>query len=260
MMKKLGFVFMLVMAASIFYGCEKQKEIQIFRMGADTGFAPFSYKDEQGVFRGYDIELATEVAKRNNWKIVIVPLDWSQKDKHLEKGEIDCIWSGFTINGRENKYTWTAPYAINNQIIMVKKTSGINTLANLAGKKLATKQATSGMAALNHEKNKGFVSSLGELVLCKSHDDAFDKFTSGEADAMLADQGYALNKHLDHESEYAILDEIIAKELIGIAFKLGNTQKAAIVQNTLKEMVADGTVERLSKNWFGGQDTCAIIP
>ena len=103
-----------------------------FTVGFDQDFPPFGYVGDDGEFTGFDIEMATECAARMGKKIVLQPIDWDAKDMELEAGTIDCIWNGFTMNGREDQYTWTDPYMDNSQVVVVKKDSGINTLADLA--------------------------------------------------------------------------------------------------------------------------------
>ena len=82
-------------------------------VGFDAEFPPYGYKDDNGSYTGFDLDLAKEVCKRNNWTFKAQPIDWDAKDAELESGSIDCIWNGFTINGRENDYTWSDAYIDN---------------------------------------------------------------------------------------------------------------------------------------------------
>ena len=98
-------------------------------IGFNAQFPPFGYKDANGEYTGFDIDLAKEVCKRNNWTLKLQPvIDWTSKKLELDSGEIDCIWSEFTIDGRENDYTWSEPYFKNTPYIIVKSNSNINTL------------------------------------------------------------------------------------------------------------------------------------
>ncbi len=63
-----------------------------------------------------------------------MPINWDAKDAELASGAIDCIWNGFTIEGREDQYLWTQPYMDNSQVIVVRSDSGIASLADLEGK------------------------------------------------------------------------------------------------------------------------------
>ena len=105
-----------------------------FVVGCDAEFPPYGYKDEAGEYVGFDLDLAQEVCNRRNWKLVKQPIEWNSKDMELNSGTIDCIWNGFTINGRENDYTWSLPYVDNSQVVVVKKDSNINSLDDLKGK------------------------------------------------------------------------------------------------------------------------------
>ena len=99
-----------------------------FVVGFDQDFPPFGYVGDDGEYTGFDLELAAECAKRMGQEIVYQPIDWDAKDMELESGTIDCIWNGFTLDGREDKYTWTDPYMDNSQVVVVRKDSGISGL------------------------------------------------------------------------------------------------------------------------------------
>ena len=75
-------------------------------VGFDASFPPYGYKDDSGEYVGFDLDLAQEVCDRNDWKLVKQPIDWDSKDAELNSETIDCIWNGFTMNGREDDYTW----------------------------------------------------------------------------------------------------------------------------------------------------------
>ena len=66
--------------------------------------------------------------------MVAQPIAWDAKNMELESGNIDCIWNGFTMTGREDEYTWSEPYMENSQVVVVMEDSGIETLEDLAGK------------------------------------------------------------------------------------------------------------------------------
>ena len=110
--------------------CKKNDENE-FTVGFDAEFPPYGYKDDNGEYVGFDLSLAEEVCKRNGWTLKKQPIDWDSKDMELKSGTIDCIWNGFTINGREDLYTWSKAYVDNSQVVIVKSKSGIDTLEDL---------------------------------------------------------------------------------------------------------------------------------
>ena len=115
-------------------GAGAKAEGDKFIVGFDASFPPYGYKNEDGEYVGFDLDLAQEVCKRNGWEYQARPIDWDAKDMELNSGTIDCIWNGFTITGREDEYTWSDPYVDNSQVVVVKADSDIQELDDLADK------------------------------------------------------------------------------------------------------------------------------
>ncbi len=154
MKKVLALILMAVMVAGMFGVSDTvyaENDDSTLIVGFDAEFPPYGYKDENGEYVGFDLDLAAEVCKRRGWTLVKQPIDWNSKDMELSSGSIDCIWNGFTINGRENEYTWSVPYVDNSQVVIVKKDSGITALADLAGKVVVVQTDSSALAAFTGE-------------------------------------------------------------------------------------------------------------
>ena len=120
-------------------------------VGFDAEFPPYGYKDDNGEYVGFDLDLAQEVCNRNGWTLKKQPIEWNSKDMELNSGSIDCIWNGFTMNGREDSYTWSTPYIDNSQVVIVNKNSGIAKLEDLNGKIVAVQADSSALATLSGE-------------------------------------------------------------------------------------------------------------
>lgn len=247
---------LIVVSLLAFAGCgnkEPETEKTKFVVGLDASFPPYGYTDDNGEIVGFDIDLAKEVAKRNNWELVAQPIEWAAKDKEIQAGTIDCIWNGFTINGRENDYTWSDPYVDNSQVVVVKKSSGIEKLADLAGKVVSVQDDSSAMKALEDKEKKEMVellASFKSLEKVKDYNTAFMSLESGAVDAVAMDVGVAKYQINSRQSdEYIILEEIVAPEQYGIGFKLGNTELRDKVQAALDEMMADGTFAKIAETW-----------
>lgn len=65
-------------------------------IGSDQ-FEPFSYIDN-GEMRGIDVDIAKEAFSRMGYTPVFKYIEWQKKDEYLRKGEIDCLWGGFSMN------------------------------------------------------------------------------------------------------------------------------------------------------------------
>lgn len=228
-----------------------------FTVGFDQDFPPFGYVDENGEFTGFDLELAKEAAKRMDMEIKLQPIDWDSKELELSSGSISCIWNGFTMNGRENDYTWTESYMDNSQVFVVKSDSGIKTQADLAGKIVTAQTDSAALNALNGDDFKDLKASFKELLTCAQYNTAFMDLEAGAVDAVAMDIGVAKYQIEGKESKFIILDEPIVKEQYAVGFYKGNTEMRDKVQKALDEMAADGTFKKVSEKWFG-YDVCTL--
>lgn len=222
-----------------------------FIVGFDQDFPPMGFVGDDGQYTGFDLDLAKEVASRLNLEFVPQPIAWDSKDMELNSGTIDCIWNGFTMNGREDAYTWSEPYMNNSQVVVVSADSGIEKLADLAGKIVEVQADSSAEAAL--KDNTELSSTFGTLQTTPDYNTAFMDLEMGAVDAIAMDvivAGYQIEQR-DDGSKFKILDEDLASEEYGIGFKKGNEELRDQVQATLEAMAKDGKLEEISNEWFG---------
>ncbi|MGC4020230.1 MAG: amino acid ABC transporter substrate-binding protein [Muricomes sp.] len=235
---------------------EEKGEGATFTVGFDASFPPYGYKDEDGEYVGFDLDLAQEVCDRNGWELVKQPIDWDAKDMELSSGTIDCIWNGFTMNGREDDYTWSEPYVDNSQVVVVAEDSGIKTLADLSGKIVEVQADSSALAALEGDQ-KELAGTFGTLTQVPDYNTAFMDLEAGAAEAVALDIGVAKYQIESRGSGYVILDEAISTEQYGVGFKKGNEKLRDQVQKTLMEMVKDGKFMAIAKEW-GVEDAVCL--
>ena len=219
-------------------------------VGFDAEYPPFGYMDESGEYVGFDLDVAQKVCDNLGWELVKKPINWDSKDMELNSGNIDCIWNGFTINGREDDYTWTDPYINNEQVIVVAKDSGIEKLADLKGKNVVVQAASAALDALNNDDNKDLKDSFASLTENPDYNTAFMNIDSGVADAVAVDIGVA-NYQLSQrgKDKYVILDERIQNEQYGIGFKKGNDELKDLVWDEVKKLDESGEVDKLADKY-----------
>lgn len=270
MNKKIGIILALVVVAFLVMGTASAglfdflggasgdasaNDESTFIVGFDAEFPPYGYKDDSGNYTGFDLDLAKEVCERNNWTFKAQPIDWDAKDAELESGSIDCIWNGFTIDGRENDYLWSDPYFDNKQVFVVKSDSGISSIDDLAGKTVETQKDSSALAALEGD-NKTIADKFTTLNQVADYNTAFMDLESGACDAVAMDIGVAEYdiKNKNATDAFSILDEYITTEKYGVGFKKGNTDLKDQVQATLDEMFEDGTVLKIAEEYGISED------
>lgn len=228
---------------------KKSADKEKFIVGFDAAFPPYGYQDENGEYVGFDLDLAAEVCKRNDWELVKQPIDWNAKDMELNSGTISCIWNGFTMNGREDEYAWTDPYVDNSQVFVVKEDSGITTFADLAGKSVAVQTDSSAEAALNEDDNKDLKDSFKELVVVSDYNTAFMNLDSNAVEAIAMDIGVAKYQMESRNGSYKILDDVLSAEQYAVGFAKDNTELRDKVQKTLDEMRKDGKFAEIAEQW-----------
>lgn len=230
-----------------------------FTVGFDAEFPPYGYMDEDGSYTGFDLDLAKEVCARNGWEFVAQPIDWDSKDMELNSGSIDCIWNGFTMQGREDAYTWTVPYVDNSQVFVVSADAGIAAQADLAGKVVGVQKDSSALAALDGEA-KELAVTFADLQQYGDYNVAFMDLEQGAIDALAIDIGVANYQISSRGDAFVILEERLASEQYGIGFKLGNDELKNKVEATLLEMAKDGTFMKIAEKYadFGLTDSVCL--
>lgn len=232
-------------------GCSKKAEGK-FILGLDASFPPMGFTEANGEIVGYDIDLGKEVAKRLGLSFEAKPINWEAKEMELSSGSIDCIWNGFTITDeRINAMSFTEPYLNNDQVLVVRKDSGIKTLSDAKGLTIGCQAGSSAEDAIND--NKEFADSLKKIVYYEDNLVALTDLEVGGVDAVVMDSVVADYNIKTGNKPLVLVDEVLAKESYGIGFRKdeAGAKLRDDVWATLKAMEADGTVETISKKWFG---------
>ena len=260
-MKRLGLLLMtLLLILPVLAGCSEDsssdtaladiKEKGELVMGLDDAFPPMGFRDDNNELVGFDIDVAMEVASRMGVTLKLQPIDWSQKESELTSGQIDMIWNGYTITDeRAEKVNFTDAYMRNRQVVVVKTDSDIQSLDDLAGKKLVLQAESSAVQALDDAAD--LKASLAEVIELKDNVMAFLDLESGATDALLIDEIVADYYITINSAGFRVLDESLAEEEYGIGFRKEDESLRNEVQKILEEMAADGKLAEISGEWFG---------
>lgn len=219
-----------------------------FIVGFDQEYPPYGYVGDDGEYTGLDLDLAAEVCSRNGWNFTAEPIDWDSKDGELNGGAITCIWNGFTMEGREGQYTFSDPYMLNEQVVVVKADSGIESLDDLAGKTVVTQVDSAALDVLEGDQ-ADLAATFASLDQRSDYNTAFMELESGAVDAVACDLSIAAYQIAAKPDAYVQLDEALSSEHYAVGFKLGNTDLADAVTATLLEMYEDGTAESICDDY-----------
>lgn len=219
-------------------------DITTFTVGFDQSYPPYGFVGDDGEFTGFDLDLAAEVAERNGWEVELEPIDWDAKDTLLDSGAITCIWNGFTMEGREDDYTFSSPYMLNGQVIVVKADSGIKSFDDLAGKTVITQVDSAALDVLEGSA-ADLASTFASLEQIGEYNTAFMQLESGAVDAVACDLSIAEYQMSAKPDAYVQLPEMLSEEHYAVGFKKGSQKLADTVTETLKAMDEDGTIKEL---------------
>ncbi|MBR2831449.1 MAG: transporter substrate-binding domain-containing protein [Oscillospiraceae bacterium] len=220
-----------------------------FIMGIDPEYPPFSYLGDDGSYTGFDVEVCQAVCDYLGWELTIFGVNWDEKLVQLDSKECDCVWSGMTIldSMKEAGYVISAPYYDNTQVLVVKEDSGLNSSADLAGKLVAVQLGTSGEALLGGDL-ADLASTFGNVITCDSFLKCFTELAGNSVDAVFVDLPVAASYTAQHEG-FKIIDEQLGAEQYGIAFRSGDKELCAQVENAIAELVKNGTYKKIAEKY-----------
>lgn len=238
---------------------EKIQEKGEIVLGMDDAFPPMGYTDTTtGEIIGFDVDVAKEVFSRLGVELKLQPIEWNSKEMELDGGNVDMLWNGYSYTeDRAKKQTLSDAYMKNNQVILVKADSSYQSFADLAGKSLGVQSDSSAEDALESDEAREFRESLGEIVPIDDYSKAILEIENGLIEAIAIDEVVARFYLTNDPGAYRIIEkedgavESLAVEDYVIGFRKGDQALCDKVNETLKEMKADGTLGAISEKWFG---------
>lgn len=217
-------------------------------VGFDQAYPPYGYVGDDGEYAGFDLDLARAVAERLDWGLQLEPIDWDAKDALLKSGAINCIWNGFTMEGREDDYTFSDPYMFNAQVVVVRADSGISGRSDLAGKTVVT-QADSAAEKVLAEDASDLAATFAALETIGEYNTAFMQLESGAVDAVACDLSIARYQMAANPGVYLTLAEYLAEENYAVGFRKGDDATAEKVTEALRALYEDGTVGQITAKY-----------
>jgi polar amino acid transport system substrate-binding protein len=256
MSRKVLTLTLVVILMFLVFGCGtsstndvSENELPKLIIGIDDSYEPYTYIDENGEYVGLDIELAKEACQRMNREASFVAIKWDKKNDYLADGTIDCIWSCFSINGRESDYTWVGPYMYSRQMVAVASDSDINKISDLNGKRVAVMSSTK-PETIFLERESEDIPEVEELY---SMDDMEFVFTALQYDFVDAVAGHEImiRQYMDSMAgDYRLLDDELQSVGVGVAFDKDNPSDAVTgLEQALSDMRDDGTLAQILETY-----------
>lgn len=261
--KRICIAAFLLACSLILGGCGGKKEkaadseLPVIVIGMDY-FEPYSYQASDGKYKGIDVELAKEAFRRLGYQPKFEKIVWEDKDELLTDGTIDCLWSSYSMNGREDKYQWAGPYLYSRQMVVVKNESEIQTIQDLKGKRIAV-QATTKAEDLFLHNIKADVPQMEQVNCFSTTNELYAALRKNYVDAVAGHEAMLGSLVQSGEGAYRMLKESLYKSELGVAFKKGMHEEAAAeLTKTLKKMQDEGITEEIVTKY--GLDADEILP
>ena len=211
-----------------------------------TVYEPMNYTDENGVFTGFDTELATAVCEKLGVEPEFVEITWDTKETELAAKSIDCIWNGLTLTAdREANMAFTNAYVKNAQVVVMKADGEYTSTADLVGKTIVAEAGSAGETTIQEDENL----SQADFVPKTVQTDCLMEVAAGTADAAILDLTLA-SAMIGEGTDYAnltIKDELNVEEY-GVAFRKGS-DVAEAVNTAFDELKEDGTMQALADKY-----------
>ena len=228
-------------------------ELPVIVVGSDN-YPPFNYTGSDGQPTGVDVELAQEAFRRLGYRVQFVTINWEEKKTLVENGTIDCAWGSFSMNGREDEYTWAGPYLHSRQVVAVRTSSDIYTLADLADKTLVV-QSTTKPEELFLDAAANGLPQLRAVYSLQDRDLIYTTLIKGYADALAAHESAIRQFMKDYSVEYRILAEPLMQADLGVAFAKDRADDLPQrLTETFREMLADGTTREIVSRYLDEPD------
>jgi ABC-type amino acid transport substrate-binding protein len=262
-MKKLGFLFILALIVfagvymMLFSSTDEFVEGDLYdeilsrgtiKVGINVNSRPYGFLDEHGKIVGYDADLARYLAQylvKNRDRVEFVPVTPSNRLLKASTGEVDMVISTVTITPqRQEVVSFSIPYDVAGQAILVNRGSSIKSMADLAGQNVGVIFGTTA------EKNIKNLVPTANLLGFKSYPDAYNALKARKINAITSDDTI-LSRFATSDSEVVLLPKRYSREPYGIAFKKGQStvKLKENVDMAIKDMQQKNVIARLRKSW-----------
>lgn len=250
--------FVTVQAQDLGGTLKKIKDTNTITIGYRESSIPFSFLDDKQQPVGYAIDLCMKIVdtvkadlKLPNLKVAMQPVTSSNRIPLLRNGTID-LECGSTTNSkvRQEQVSFGPSYFVINVTAAVKKSSNINTLADLNGKTISTTSGTTSVPLLKGYKKTENIQV--KEIYGKDHAEAFLLMADDRAVAFVMDNillaGQIANSK--RPSDYKILPESLSQEPYSMMLRKDDPQFKALVDKSIGTVMKSGEINKIYAKWF----------
>lgn len=217
---------------------------------------PFEYRDKDGVYRGFDVDLLTAISWAEGFDLVLKPMPYSQAMEALKQGQVDGVLGLDENASNKSLFDFSSSYLTMSQAIFVSQNNHfILHLADLAGARVAVQKGD----IANELQSQVHPSAM---FISTSQEEAFNWLLNGKADAVVANEltGFYYIQQIHKEKDLKIVGDPLLTTPYGVALAKGNEVFLTKINSGLAELRHDGTYDKIYARWFGRSLVNPTIP
>ena len=213
-------------------------------VGSDIPYPPFEQKAKGGGYTGFDVNLMEAIGKEIGREPEFIDSSFETIFRDVAQGKFEAVMSAATITEeREKVVSFSLPYYLSEQAILVKEGSSITGLSDLKGKIVAAQQGTTGLE-LGKEK-----AEAKELRPYPEGPDADNALKAGTVEAVIIDAPVA-KQQAEELGGIEIVEKVPTDETYGIAVAQESTELVEQINEGLKKTIEDGSYAKVYEKWF----------
>jgi polar amino acid transport system substrate-binding protein len=233
-------IVLVIALVGVFAACggDKTEEKTVLTMATNAEFPPYEYVEE-GKIVGIDAEIAALIADKLGMELQIVDVAFDSIIPGVQSGKYDMGMAGLTVNDeRLEKVNFSTSYAKGVQVVIIPENSDIKSLDDISGKKIGVQTSTTGDIYATGD--------FGEEAITRYDNGAVavQALVAGKVDCVIIDNEPA-KSYVAANAGLKILETEYAVEDYAICFNKEDTELQEKVDAALKELIADGSVQRV---------------
>lgn len=208
-------------------------------MATNATFPPYESIADDGTFEGIDVDIAGKIAEKLGLELVVDDMEFGSIITSVQTGKEDIAMAGMTVTDeRKQNVDFSDSYATGVQVVIVPEDSDIKTIDDLQGKLIGCQESTTGYAYCTDDYGEDMVTAF------PSGTNAVQALLTGKIDAVVIDKQPA-EAYVAQNEGLKILDTEYVTENYAIGISKDNTALRDAVNNALKELIDDGTVQAI---------------
>ncbi|MEA1853812.1 transporter substrate-binding domain-containing protein [Cytobacillus sp. FSL W7-1323] len=247
-MRKVLLVFMFF---TLFPFTHVLAEEQVYRIGTEKAFPPFSYLNQNGELQGLSIAILERIADKNDVKFEFIPMDGKQAEEALRRGEIDGV-AGVTYSIDKEKYMdFSTPYfTMSDSLVIPRRLKDeVENIEDLRDTHIVLKEDTAGLNTLINLRNNNFT------VTTNQYNGLF-MLWNGRADVFIGNKwtSYFFLDRYELEKQYVVLDIILDPADYAVAVQEGDEEFRQFLDKAIIDLKATGEMNQLVDFWTKGEN------